>query len=54
MKVKVMMKINDIFIFNWYSRIIVEDDVIVFHDSSKYEIHNTTGAKEDNLGNYDS
>ena len=38
--------------FNWYPRIIVEDDVIVFPDSSKYEIYNTTGVWEDNLGNY--
>ena len=38
--------------FNWYPRIIVEDDVIVFPDSSKYETYNTTGVWEDNLGNY--
>jgi len=38
--------------FNWYPRIIVEDDVIVFPDSSKYETYNTTEVWEDNLGNY--
>ena len=38
--------------FNWYPRIIIEDDVINFPDSSKYEIYNTTGVWEDNLGNY--
>ena len=38
--------------FNWYPRIIVEDDKIVFPDSSKYETYNTTGVWEDNLGNY--
>ena len=38
--------------FNWYPRIIVEDDVIVFPDLSKYEIYNTTGVWEDNFGNY--
>ena len=38
--------------FNWYPRISVEDDVIVFPDSSKYEIYNTTGVWEDNYGNY--
>ena len=38
--------------FNWYPRITVEDDVIVFPDSSKYEIYNTTGVWEDNFGNY--
>ena len=38
--------------FNWYPRIIVEDDVIVFPDSSKYETYNTTGVWEDNFGNY--
>ena len=38
--------------FNWYPSIIVEDDVIVFPDSSKYEIYNTTGVWEDNFGNY--
>ena len=38
--------------FNWYPRIIVEDDIIVFPDSSKYETYNTTGVWEDNLGNY--
>ena len=42
---------ND-YTFNWYPRIIVEDDVIVFPDSSKYETYNTTGVWEDNLGNY--
>ena len=38
--------------FNWYPRIIVEDDVIVFPDFSKYETYNTTGVWEDNFGNY--
>ncbi len=38
--------------FNWYPRITVEDDVIIFPDSSKYEIYNTTGVWEDNYGNY--
>ncbi len=38
--------------FNWYPRIIVDDDVIVFPDSSKYETYNTTGVWEDNFGNY--
>ncbi len=38
--------------FNWYPRIIVEDNVIVFPDSSKYETYNTTGVWEDNFGNY--
>lgn len=38
--------------FNWYPRIIVEDDIIVFPDSSKYETYNSTGVWEDNLGNY--
>ena len=42
---------ND-YTFNWYPRIKVEDDVIVFPDSSKYEIYNITGVWEDNLGNY--
>ena len=42
---------ND-YTFNWYPRIIVEDDIIVFPDSSKYETYNTTGVWEDNLGNY--
>ena len=42
---------ND-YTFNWYPRIIVEDDKIVFPDSSKYETYNTTGVWEDNLGNY--
>ena len=28
--------------FNWYPRIIVEDDVIVFPDFSRYETYNTT------------
>ena len=41
---------ND-YTFNWYPRIKVEDDVIVFPDSSKYEIYNITGVWEDNLGN---
>ena len=43
--------LND-YTFNWYPRIIVEDDIIVFPDSSKYETYNTTGVWEDNLGNY--
>ena len=30
--------------FNWYPRIIVEDDVIVFPDSSKFETYNSTGV----------
>ena len=38
--------------FNWYPRIIVEDDVIIFPDSSKFETYNTTGVWEDNFGNY--
>ena len=38
--------------FNWYPRIVVEDDIIVFPDSSKYEIYNSTGVWEDNFGNY--
>ena len=38
--------------FNWYPRIIVEDDVIVFPDSSKYETYNTTGVWEDNISKY--
>ena len=38
--------------FNWYPRIVVEDDIIVFPDSSKYETYNTTGVWEDNFGNY--
>ena len=38
--------------FNWYPRIIVEDDIIVFPDSSKYETYNSTGVWEDNFGNY--
>ena len=38
--------------FNWYPRIIVEDDIIIFPDSSKYETYNTTGVWEDNFGNY--
>ena len=38
--------------FNWYPRIIVDDDIIVFPDSSKYETYNTTGVWEDNFGNY--
>ena len=38
--------------FNWYPRIVVEDDVIVFPDSSKYETYNSTGVWEDNFGNY--
>lgn len=38
--------------FSWYPRIVVEDDVIIFPDSSKYETYNTTGVWEDNLGNY--
>ena len=38
--------------FNWYPRIIVEDDVIVFPDSSKFETYNSTGVWEDNFGNY--
>ena len=38
--------------FNWYPRIIVDDDVIVFPDSSKYETYNTTGVWEYNFGNY--
>ena len=37
---------------NWYPRIIVDDDIIVFPDSSKYETYNTTGVWEDNFGNY--
>ena len=38
--------------FHWYPRIVVEDDIIVFPDSSKYEIYNSTGVWEDNFGNY--
>ena len=38
--------------FNWYPRFVVEDDIIVFPDSSKYETYNTTGVWEDNFGNY--
>ena len=38
--------------FNWYPNIIVEDDIIVFPDSSKYETYNSTGVWEDNFGNY--
>ena len=38
--------------FNWYPRIVVEDDIIIFPDSSKYETYNTTGVWEDNFGNY--
>ena len=38
--------------FNWYPRIVVEDDIIVFPDSSKYETYNSTGVWEDNFGNY--
>ena len=38
--------------FNWYPRIMVEDDIIVFPDSSKYETYNSTGVWEDNFGNY--
>ena len=38
--------------FSWYPRIILEDDIIVFPDSSKYETYNTTGVWEDNIGNY--
>ena len=38
--------------FNWYPRILLEDDIIVFPDSSKYETYNTTGVWEDNIGNY--
>ena len=38
--------------FNWYPRIIVEDDIIVFPDLSKYETYNSTGVWEDNFGNY--
>ena len=38
--------------FNWYPRIEVEDDIIVFPDSSKYETYKTTGVWEDNFGNY--
>ena len=30
--------------FNWYPRIIVDDDIIVFPDSSKYETYNKTGV----------
>ena len=38
--------------FNWYPRIVVEDNTIVFPDSSKYETYDTTGVWEDNFGNY--
>ena len=38
--------------FNWYPRIVVEDDIIIFPDSSKYETYNSTGVWEDNFGNY--
>ena len=38
--------------FNWYPKINVGDDHINFPDSSKYEIYNTSGVWEDNLGNY--
>ena len=38
--------------FNWYPRIVVEDDIIFFPDSSKYETYNSTGVWEDNFGNY--
>ena len=38
--------------FNWYPKIVVEDDIIVFPDSSKYETYNSTGVWEDNFGNY--
>ena len=38
--------------FNWYPRIVVEDDIIVFPDSSRYETYNSTGVWEDNFGNY--
>ena len=42
---------ND-YTFNWYPRIVVEDDIIFFPDSSKYETYNSTGVWEDNFGNY--
>ena len=45
-------KVSNEYKFNWYPRILVQDDIIVFPDSSKYEIYNTTGVWEDNLGNY--
>ena len=45
-------KDNNEYKFNWYPRIAVEDDIIVFPDSSKYETYNTTGVWEDNFGNY--
>ena len=45
-------KDNNEYKFNWYPRIVVEDDIIVFPDSSKYETYNTTGVWEDNFGNY--
>ena len=45
-------KVPNEYKFNWYPRIEVEDDIIVFPDSSKYETYNTTGVWEDNFGNY--
>ena len=42
---------ND-WIFNWFPRNIVEDVVVVFPDTSKYETYNITEVWEDNLGNY--
>ena len=38
--------------FSWYPRIQVDDDIINFPDSSKFETYNTSGVWEDNFGNY--
>ena len=38
--------------FSWYPSIQLEDDIINFPDSSKFEIYNTSGVWEDNFGNY--
>ena len=39
--------------FNWYPSIkVLNDDIIIFPDTSKYETYNTSGVWEDNFGNY--
>ncbi|MBF96571.1 MAG: hypothetical protein CFH34_00912 [Alphaproteobacteria bacterium MarineAlpha9_Bin4] len=38
--------------FNWYPSIEVEDNIINFPDSSRYETYDTKGVWEDNFGNY--
>ena len=39
--------------FNWYPNIkVLNEDKIKFPNSSKFEVYNTTGVWEDNIGNY--